>query len=235
MSKETDIQQNVLERIHNGGVEMRPKAYFTLRTVLFDIAMIALFLLALFALSFVFFAIQENDEQYLLGFGGRGLAEFVMLFPWLMLAAAVILLGSLEALLRRIKFGYRVPIVRLFLATIIVGIVGGIVLQRTPLHSSLLQSAEQGELPGIGRLYEQIYEARQSRGVYSGRVTGIGTTTFTIIANDNHIDRDDGTWTIEPPPGFDLRSLSTGEEVYSAGVAEGRFVRAYGIRTVAPD
>lgn len=160
MSRENDIQKNVLERIHAGHVSMHSKWYFALREGLFDAALVFVFLLSLFMLSLVFFSLRESNEPYVFVFGAQGLSAFASLFRWLLFLASIVLLAAFEALLRHFKFGYRRPLLRLFFWVAVAGIAGAIVLQQISLHDYLLKETERGRLPVLGPLYERVRDAR---------------------------------------------------------------------------
>ena len=235
MLPENDIQKNVLEEIRKGAVLMRPRIYFILRAALIGIAAFVLLLAALFILSFIFFSIRESGVQFLLEFSEQGLATFVTLFPWLTLLIVFALFVLLEALLRNFSFGYRLPLLRIFLWLLVVGLVGSTLLGFTPLHTFLLSKADNGELPLLGNWYESIHDSHQDKGVYRGAVTSIAPSYFTISHSDNDRDTDEGTWSIIPPDGFDLGQLSIGDTVYVAARVRGATIYAYGIRILPKD
>jgi len=188
-----------------------------------------------FALSFVFFSVHESGIHYLLEFNEHGLMLFVSLFPWLSLLLFIALILVLELVVRRFEFAYRFPLLRIFLWILIVGIVGGTLLGYTPLHSSLLEKADNDQLPILGSWYEQIHDSHQTEGVYRGDITSITDAEFVISHNDTDRDSDDGSWIIEPPAGFDLSQLSIGEKAYIAGRFRDGVVYAYGVHIVPND
>lgn len=231
MLPENDIQKNVLEKIRTGEVSMHSRSYFTFREILIDGGVVLVSVLSLFVLSFLFFSIQQSDQQYLLTFGGKGTLAFLELFPWLALLLSIALLISLEALLRHFTFGYRLPALRLFLFAILVGIAGSVVVGLTPLHAYLLGAAEQERLPGvISSLYNQALNSEASRGIYRGTVISLSDSQFVIVYADGVT-----SWIIVPPDGFDMRTLSLGDRLYIAGQPEDDLVYAYGIRRLTDD
>ncbi|MFI5260654.1 MAG: hypothetical protein ACHQU0_02575 [Candidatus Paceibacteria bacterium] len=232
MLKETDIQKNVLEKIHAGGVAMHSRTYFVLRTALLGLFALAVLAISFFVLSFVFFSVHESGMRYLLEFNEHGLVIFVSLFPWIPLILFVALLVALEVILRRFEFTSKLPLLRIFLWILIIGIAGSTILGFTPLHASLLGRADNDQLPILGPWYEGIRDSHQTEGVYRGDVTAIEDADFVISHNDTDRDSDEGSWTIAPPPGFDLHQLSVGEKVYVAGRLRNGTVYAYGVHVV---
>lgn len=229
MLKENDIQKSVLEKIKAGDVSMRPRFYFILRTVLIgSIDMLAV-ACALFVLSFVFFSIHESDVGFLLEFGEKGLLTFITLLPWILLLLAFAFLIGIELLVRRTTSAYRFSLLRIFLWVLVFLTVASVCIEITPLHSFLLSRADRDQLPILGPLYEQIHDSHQKQGVYQGEITSITDSEFVISHNDNDSDSDEGSWTIVPPTGFDLRTLSIGEKVYLGGYVRDGMVYSYGI------
>ncbi len=209
---------------------MRPRVYFVLQIVFIVLLSIAILLLSVFVLSFIFFSLHESGEQFLLGFGVRGMLTFVTLFPWAALLATLALLSLLEWLLRYFKFGYRLPILRIFIGISAITFIASVLVTVTPLHSSLLGRAEQNELPIIGEFYEAVHDSHESQGIFRGEIMSIRGNTFIISYNNNNLDTDDGTWTVIPPTGFNLSAIHVGEIVYVAGTLMQGSIHAYGIQ-----
>lgn len=214
---------------------MRPRVYFLFRIILMAALAVVTFALAMLVLSFVFFSIHESGEQFLLGFGYRGFLAFAALFPWGLLAVTIVLILLLDYVLRYFKFGYRVPMLRIFLIVLAGVVVAGIGINITPFHSSLLTTADSDRLPLIGSWYEQIHDSHQSQGVYRGVVSSIQGNTIVITHSDNDHDTDEGSWTILIPPGLDASMLHAGEHVYVAGTLVQGVVTAYGIAPFTPE
>lgn len=235
MLKETDIQQKVLERIRAGEISMRPKLYFVARVVALALVALLALALAVFVLSFLFFSITESGEQFLLGFGRHGLMAFITLFPWGPFLIALALIVLLDVVVRYFKFGYRVSMLEIFLIALTVVVAAGVAINFTPLHRLLLESADRGELPLVGPLYEGLHAPHQDQGVYRGIISSIQSDQFVIVHDDGDRDTDDGTSTVTVPPGFDTSALYVGERVYVGGKSVLDTVSAYGIQEFAPD
>ena len=235
MNQESDIKEKVLEEIGHGGVRKRSRAYFIAQIVLVATLFIIALTLSVFVLSFAIFSLHESGEQFLLGFGWRGVVTFISLFPWTLLIIDVLLFILVEWLSRRFKVGYRIPVLRALLWIIIFVIAGGIIVDLTPLHATLLQMANHDRLPVIGEWYEGIYASHAGQGVFRGTVNSVQGNEFVIFHDDKDRDADDGTWTVVAPAGFDMTSVSVGERVYVAGVATSGVIQAYGIEQLSGD
>ncbi|HVB20075.1 MAG TPA: hypothetical protein VNF51_02195 [Candidatus Paceibacterota bacterium] len=232
MLQENDIQKSVLEKIRIGTVSMHSWIFFVFRAVLIGAISLLAVVGALFVLSFAFFSIHKSGVQFLLEFGEQGLVTFIVLFPWTSLFLFVILLIALEFLVRRYTTAYRFPLVRVFLLILGIGVIGSVLVSVTPLHAYLLSEADNDRLPVLGSFYEGIYDSHTDQGVYRGYVTSITGPIFVISHNDADRDTDEGSWTITPPVGFDLATLSIGDKVYAAGRLTQGIVYAYGVHIV---
>jgi len=231
-----DYKTEVLEKIRRKEVSMRPKIYFIAKLAVVIFLSVLLFLGLIFTLSFVFFSIHESGEQFLLGFGSRGVITFFELFPWAIIAFCMVVFFLLEWTLRRFKFSYRLPLLRIFLYTIVAAVVLGILFTFTPAHTALLKKAEVGELPVVGGMYEAIHDSHQDKGIVRGDIVSLGTNSLVITHNDNDKDEDDGTWNVVLPLGFNTSDLYVGEKVYVAGtITASGSINAYGVHELTPE
>ena len=219
----------MLQKIREGRISMRSRAYFLARLILTSVLVVVTLLLSLFVVSFIVFSVQESGEQFLLGFGQKGLQTFLILFPWFTSSVAIFLLIILEWLVHSFKFGYRIPMLRIFFGIVIVAVVGSALVSLTPLHSTLLEKADNNQLPLIGAVYEEIHDSRAPKGFFRGEVRSVATSSFVITHNDRDRDADDGSWVVVPPPEFDMKTITVGKKVYVAGETEKETVSAYGI------
>ncbi|MDD5318793.1 MAG: hypothetical protein PHF79_03195 [Candidatus Pacebacteria bacterium] len=228
-----NFKKQIFDKIHSQEITMYSKLHFLLRLGGLIVLAIVDFSLLAFVLSFVFFSIHESGQQFLLGFGNRGLFTFLELFPWGTIIFTIILLFILEGLVRYFKFGYRLPLIRIFVYALIITVGFSFLVTFTPLHSTLLRKEELGELPVIGGMYEAIHDSHQAQGVIRDTVVSISNqnNSFVVSHNDKDKDTDDGTWIVTPPPGFDLSTISIGAKVYIAGKITGNTIEAYGIRS----
>lgn len=227
-----DIQQKVLARVHRGEVQVRPRIYFVLRiAALITLALLALVLSA-FVLSFIAFSIHESGEDLLLGFGGRGIFTFITLFPWVELLLDILVVLALEWVLQGFRFGYRVSLATLFGTVLAGSAVLAVAFYFAPVHSLLLDRADQGELPFLGDIYEQVHDSHADQGVFRGTVTSIQGNTIIISHDDHDHDVDDGTRTVALPPNHP--PLSVGDKVYVFGSPNGQEVRADGVGRLPP-
>jgi len=226
----SNIKDKVLEQIHAGRVHMHSRTYFVARISAIVGTAIAVFLVAIFFASFVMFALNESGHVSLLTFGPRGLSIFFSLFPWLIIGFVVALLILLEFILRSFKFGYRIPIMRVFGAVAGFAVIASILVFVSPLHSQLLEIADNDALPVIGELYKVTHISHAEQGVFRGVVTSSASSSFTISHDDLNRDADDGTWVVSPAKTDSHNIPKVGDDVYVAGDIEGNVIHAYGIQ-----
>lgn len=232
-SQQNIVRKNVLEKIRTGDVHMKSGARFVVQVaVLIVVAGLVLITSSVLA-SYIFFSLRVSGHQFLLGFGFAGVVLFLALFPWILSLVDIVLLFLFDWLLKRFKFGYRTPIVFLLLLTAVATIIVGFVINLTPLHSSLLIRAEDGDLPIIGNFYENLRHPANDRGVFRGAIISINGNSFVIKHDDFDIDIDDGTRVVVAPDGFDVVSmLRVGDRVFVAGTFVNNELHAYGVRKI---
>lgn len=229
-----NIQQKVLERLKQGGVRMHSRAYFAARVLLAGAISLVILLLSAYVLSFISFSIHESGEQFLLGFGMRGVGTFFALFPWLATLIDIVLIAILEWLLQSFRFGYRVSLLMLFGIVLVASGLIASAIALTPLHGTLLGLADKGDLPVMGEVYESVRDSHEDQGIFRGSVTSIQGNEIVITHNDGDHDADDGIRTVLLPAGYST-PLSIGDRVYVFGTATGTAIEAAGVELLSPD
>jgi len=150
------ISEAVLDKIKSGGVRIKPKLYFVLKTILVVLGGLAIGLFVLFLISFISFALRASGVWFLPEFGLRGFGMFFSYLPWLLILMAALLIIGLETLLKRFTFIYRKPVIYSLLAVILIAFLGGFLIDRTPFHSGLFLRAREGNLPLAGPMYRDF-------------------------------------------------------------------------------
>jgi hypothetical protein len=229
------IQQKVFERLTRGNVTMRSRAYFVGRAALAILVMLVVLALSAYVLSFIMFSIHESGEQFLLGFGERGLTAFLKLFPWGTLIVDIALIFFLEWLLQSFKFGYRFSLVAVFWAVVLASMIIAALIGLTPIHNDFLEMADRGDLPVVGEMYESVRGSHEEQGVFRGTIVAIQGDTITITHEDGDHDTDDGTRTVTLPSGYSTTTFSVGERVYVFGTQGSTTIQAYGVDHLSPD
>jgi hypothetical protein len=180
---------NVFEAIKSGQAKMRPRWYFVAQTGLAIAAVVLMFALLLFFVSFIIFVLQQDGGLFATHFGFMGWYSFFRALPWTILLLSLALILILAVLLKRYAFVYHQPFLYLLLVLIVVISLTSFFLAATSFHRGVLHS----NLPLIGDVYH--YEMTTPQDVYRGQITSlfsngfiienaIGQTSTIIIASD---------------------------------------------------
>ena len=199
MNKQDNLKKNILDKINKGDIKMKPKIYFTFKTVLVWAVIVATVVVMSFFVSFVIFGIKESSKLFLLGFGSAGIRTFFVAFPWLLLVLEIALLFAVDVLLKRFKFAYRTPFIYLILSTVILVMFTSIFISSTPLHETLYQEVVEQKIPVLEAMYLNVKRPPSEKGVFRGIITNIDDDMFTIYNDDKDKDEDDGYRTIFIP------------------------------------
>jgi hypothetical protein len=222
------IKEIVLDKIKKGEVKMRPKAHFVLKTILALSGAIILALFVLYLISFIAFALRAGGMGSLPGFGSRGLSSLLVSIPWLLILIAALLIVALEILVRRFAFSYRRPILYSVLTIIFLVFMGSFIINKTYLHPSLFQRAQEGRLPVAGEFYRD-FGMPKSRDMHRGIVSGItddgfylktpeGETLTVVIASETRF-----------PMGVGIKE---GDAVMVLGGRDNNTIQAFGISKI---
>ena len=230
-----NLRDNVFKKIEAGEVSMKPKSYFLLKVAVLIFVVFVTFVISVFLISYILFSVQAAGHMFLLGFGTRGLYEFIVIFPWFLLLVDAFLLLFLDFLLKRFRFGYHSPIIYLFLVTLGIITVFGSIVYRTPLHKDLMYEAEGNHLPFARGMYDGLRKSHRKVGIFRGEIASTSGNIFTIKYDDYDTPGEDEPLEIVAPPGVEVGVLlHVGDKVFVAGdVVDGQF-RAYGVHKLIP-
>jgi len=178
-SQKSSISDKVLKQIEKDQVKMRPKIYFILKALLIMSGIFIIALFALYLVSFIVFALRASGAWYLSGFGFQGIRASIVLIPWLLIFVALLLIVTLEALVKRFSFSYRQPILYSVLGIIIFVFLGSFAICKTGLHPNLFQKAREGRLPVAEEFYRG-YGMGKFHNVHRGVVSELRDNGFSI-------------------------------------------------------
>lgn len=229
--QKVDLKEKVLDRIKSGNVHMKSKAHFVLKIFLIVFVVILILVVSAFIISYVIFSLKTSGQFSLLGFGTRGVMNFIIGFPWLIFLADCLLLVVLDYLLKNFRFGYHSPKVYLFLGTFafIMGI--GLIIELTPLHGTILRLTEEKHLPFFDGFYGGIRKSHSGIGLFHGTVVSVDGNSFTIKYSDFDLDRDNMEIKVDVPNGSNATSsLKINDTVFVAGSIINGEIQAYGLQ-----
>lgn len=224
------IKDTILSKIDSKEISMRTKKYFVGKTVALIALVSAVLIVSAGLFNFIFFSIRIHSHGYLLSFGPQGFSLFLMLFPWWMLVLDAALIVILEWLIRKFRFGYKVPVLYLLLVLLGVAALLGFTTDRiTPVNDRLLHRADSHQLPRtINGFYEGFRRPpRPEHGVCNCVITAIdGQILSAYEKNDPS-----RLFTIFVPENDQtMQTLSLGDTIFAAGNLHDGVLYTFGIR-----
>lgn len=219
-----NFDNEIMEKIKNGEVNMKSRSYFIARAVLFGGGLFLLLAVGVLTVSFLIFSLRASGVWWLPGFGGRGWIDFLIYFPWIIAAFAIAFIFLLEWYVKRYAFAYRQPLLYSVVIVVLLLIAGGWIVHETPLHSWLYGYAQQGRLPFIGTIYRGRFMA-PAMDEYIGTITSGQGDSYRLSARNNQLYM----VKINPHTRMD-EPVSVGSDYVVMGDASGTEITAFGIR-----
>jgi len=215
-----DKTQDILEKIRRNELILKPKIYFRLRFVAFLLVVFVVLVVSVFLSSLILFTIRASGQASLIGFGPAGWQVFLVLFPWGLFILEIGLIILFQYLLRSFRFGYKVPRLYLLGCVLVVMLVSGFAIDKTPLHNILLRQADENHLPPpFGNLYEGARRLPPpGYGIFFGTLTGIKGNAL-IINLLNPMDSSTIMTVILPP-----RQTAIEEKVGDIIIIQGKII-----------
>ena len=232
-TKQNNTAFSVLEKIERGEVTAHSKNYFRLKVLALVFTISSTFIVSILLCSFILFNLRASGQASLIGFGSHGTLLFFLLFPWKFFLVNIILIILSGLLIRSFRFGYKIPVLYLGGAFIIVMTLIGITLdQLTNLPPSILKNANTHSVPIFGNLYQNaIRPPFYLEGIYRGVVISVGTNSFQIrVAACCTIPT---LYTVTPPATFLIDKIKTGTYVLVEGKANTNTISATEIETIS--
>ena len=175
--KEINIQENVMKKIHENKISMKPKSYFILGSLFTFVGLIASVISSVFLISIISFLLKAHGPM-----AGYRLSLMISSFPWWIPVLAIV--GLIFGIWNLLKydFSYKTNIWIIIIGFIAAVIIAGWAIDRVGLDNIWLN---QGPMRGVMRQYLQDNNSGQSptnkpyyqlqRG--SGQGNGYGKTT----------------------------------------------------------
>ena len=126
------LEKNIMDAIHSGRVQMRPRWKFLLSGSLAALGIVILVLTLLFIASFTIFMLRQDGALFVPVFGMRGVFAFFAALPLVLIVLLILFLVILEILVRRYRVGYRMPLLISVLAILVIVVLGGYALELYP-------------------------------------------------------------------------------------------------------
>jgi hypothetical protein len=232
-SNDHNIKETILRKIQAHEIVMRPRLYFVLHMAALVVVTLAAIVISIFIFNFILFSIRINNQDAFLNFGPRGILAFLYFFPWSLFGLDIALIILLQFFLRKLRFGYKIPILYLLAGLIVSVLVFGFIIDRSSdINDRFLRGADEHRLPP------------PFGGIYSGArhmpARGSGICVCTIRAIEGNILTVEDTRSsttlriILPPddPHATTSSLIVGGRVFIAGDEDDGVIRAFGVRSI---
>lgn len=226
--KPENLKEEIARAIETGRVKMKPRWHFALRggAVVAGAAFVALALLYL--VSFIIFSLRQSGALFVPAFGWRGVAVLLSSLPWLLVLSALVLAVLLELLVRRYQFSYGRPLLYTVLGVVVLALMGGVLVERTAVHRTLLLRAQRDRLPLGARLYRG-YGMSRPKNIVVGTVTTLTSSGCRLRGPAGQELTVTFTEKTLFPQGHDL---APGDTVVVFGEPSGGGVTALGVREV---
>lgn len=226
-----NIKDEVLHKIIAGEICMKPKARFVWKLALLILIVILALVISIILISYTLFSLYVSGYLFLLGFGSKGIYEFVLNFPWLLMSADAVLIIFLDYLLKHFRFGYNNPVLYLFVGTFFITGLLGSIINLTSFHNNLLRRAEQKNLPLLGGFYQGLRKSHVDTGTYRGTVISIDGNVFSMKPHEYDTELEYSLITVVSPISVIVSTtLNVDDEVFVAGNMVNGAIEAYGIR-----
>ena len=147
------VQEGVLAAIKAGNAKMTPKWRFTLKTALTITALVIVFLMLVYLVSFIIFVLHESGVWFVPDFGLSGWYALFAGLPWLLVSLSGIFIILLALLVRKYPFAYTRPLLYSLLGIAFLVIAGSFVVAGTSVARALFPYGAAESLPVIGQFY----------------------------------------------------------------------------------
>lgn len=171
-TQNSKLKDCILDQAKAGDIQMKPKSYFLLRSVLIGFGITVVFGLSMYLASFVLYTASRNGLWSLPQFGFRGYGLLFSNFPWILLLITVSFIILLEIFVKKYTSLYRRPLVYSALGVVVIIVVAGLITQELPTHQKLAKPLHNGFL---------MHDFDE---VHPGVITEINKDTFLIKQPD---------------------------------------------------
>lgn len=131
------MHEHILEAIQTGELRIRPRWHFILKGTLMGIGVLLAFLLGLYLISLMVFAVRQTGAEFIPSFGAQGWLRFVIALPWLLIVFSILFIILVEILVRRYSFAYQRPLLYSAASIMVIVIGGGFLVASTSLPAML--------------------------------------------------------------------------------------------------
>lgn len=220
--------KEIISRIKSGGIKQRSKWFFVLKTAGQALLVLAIGLVAVYFISWIFFSLNQTGARFLPGFGWQGWQAFLRTFPWATAGLIFVLFVVIEAFLRKSGAVYKRPLIYSFGILIIACTLVGVTINTaTPFHRTFGSSVRDAGTP----MFHRMYEVKERGPSLIGEITEISEGYLKILSPANKEVRVDVSKT-RMPMEYELRE---GDIIVIGGIWKDGEIKSFGIKPVSPD
>lgn len=197
MEKENNkksISENVFSEIKKNRIEMRPKLYFVIKSILFIGFLILLLVFLLYLGSLTIFVLRANNIFDFQGMGYYAFRSIILSFPWYLVFSSVVLIILVEIFSNKFRFVYRNPLIYSLFVIIVLVLAGSFFVEKSSVHQYFFNLSQREKLPIMGRMYKNLGNL-DIENAYIGKI----------------LEKKDDYWTMELSNG-EVVSLRVNEE-----------------------
>lgn len=181
--KQSNIKKMVLDRIINGDIKKVPKFVFSIKALLFFLAIIIVSAFVIFLTSFVIYALQVSDLLFLPKFGLKGIEVLFRNLPWLLILLVLFFILILEILVTRYSFAYRRPLLYSSLGIIFLVVIISFFVRQTLIHEKIYGDIQCKESSIVKSFYD-IYTKPTPDQFHPGTVLEVYSDSFILENRD---------------------------------------------------
>jgi hypothetical protein len=224
----------VLEKIRLQQVTMRPRIYFTLKSIALGVVAVFTLLLSVSIGSFILFTIRTSYTTALLGFGPSGLVIFLQLFPWPLLILDIASIVLLEWMLRKFRLVYRSPLLYLLFGILVLILSASAILDTDHISDLVLRGAHDQHIPFMGDFYDR---GRRPPPPGSGACpcTVLSVSTSTIVAQENVPNETAKQVVVMLPADIATSTIHVGDRIFFFGRYDNGVLDAVGLHLMDGD
>jgi|GEM_PF-4455795 len=166
-----NIKDKISEMINNGDINIKPKFYYILKTILLIIATIFIFIFAIFLASFVYFYFKISLLWALPILGFAGVKAMILYLPWVLILILLAIIVILEFVAEQFSFVYKKPLLYSLFAIIIIIFITASLISYGKMHENFYITANnRNQL--VKYLYADVAEPKMPN-IHNGRVIEI--------------------------------------------------------------
>lgn len=150
-----NLSDDVMSKIRDGRVKMRPRVYFVAGSVLTFFGVVASAVSAAFLFSVIQFALRPHGPM-----GSYRLEQMMASFPWWALGLALLSLGIGIGILRRYEFSYKKNFLLVGIGFVLAVFSAGWIIDRAGFDDAWFT---RGPMRGMMRQYLPVSDAGEIR------------------------------------------------------------------------